>query len=442
MNRSRKKRFPEQVLQQRWENLAQGSEYFTECNRPLKVRSTGYRNLEAGPDFKNAGIVIDGETLAGDIEIHVKASDWFAHRHHHDPGYRQVVLHVVGENNLSQEKREQLPPMLVLKSRPVRRRDAAQSTGNVKGRCAAIIGSLGTEHARQLFIEAGLVRFRRKCDAMLEQMLLTGAEKGFLRCVFEAAGYKQNRARFLQLFERFSSYPDALREKNYPAILWGESGLLPDPAARKIPPPMRDLVKSHWEAWWSIRAEAQPAIRWRRSGVRPVNSPARRLAALLHYLDRFGENPLRHIHQRLWQEDISSAQLVKMFQISCELWDQHADFATRLKSPAAIAGAGFALELVVNIVLPAIHAAARLGYFECADNIAVMRQAERLWLQLPPTQENSVTRKAGNSWFASLEQKSSVLDTAAARQGVLQFWHEYCEPCQSDCASCRFFNSF
>ena len=53
--------------------------------------------------------------LKGDIELHMKASDWFAHQHQNDSAYSNVILHVVCKNDLSQDKRELLPPMLVLK---------------------------------------------------------------------------------------------------------------------------------------------------------------------------------------------------------------------------------------------------------------------------------------------------------------------------------------
>jgi len=57
----------------------------------------GLLNSDAGPDFTNARISIDGQSWAGAIEIHVKASEWKAHKHKEDPRYNSVVLHVVWE---------------------------------------------------------------------------------------------------------------------------------------------------------------------------------------------------------------------------------------------------------------------------------------------------------------------------------------------------------
>lgn len=71
----------------------------TDSGKPLQIIHRGDWNDQNGPDFLHAEIVIDGIQLHGAIEIHTKASDWYAHKHHTDPRYNQTVLHVVFENN-------------------------------------------------------------------------------------------------------------------------------------------------------------------------------------------------------------------------------------------------------------------------------------------------------------------------------------------------------
>ena len=149
----------------------------------------------------------------------MRASDWFAHQHQYDSAYSNVILHVAGENDLTQEQRELLPPLLVLKiSEDI-------EPGKITGKCADILYDLGTTKARELFLKAGAHRFKAKSKRFLRQVLIEGAEQSFRRFLFEAAGYKQNRPAFNALFKRFLSYPENIRETNFEDILWGESGL-------------------------------------------------------------------------------------------------------------------------------------------------------------------------------------------------------------------------
>lgn len=68
---------------------------------PIAVIDPGIQNTDAGPDFFNAKIKIDGMVWAGSVEIHEKASDWLLHHHDSDKAYDSVILHVTGVNDAS-----------------------------------------------------------------------------------------------------------------------------------------------------------------------------------------------------------------------------------------------------------------------------------------------------------------------------------------------------
>ena len=63
--------------------------------RKLTIQQVGWHNHESGPDFFNGSIELDGIKWNGNIEIHIKSSDWYAHQHQIDPAYDNVILHVV-----------------------------------------------------------------------------------------------------------------------------------------------------------------------------------------------------------------------------------------------------------------------------------------------------------------------------------------------------------
>ena len=68
-------------------------------NESILVASVGQHNLNAGPDFFNAQLTIGQQLWAGNVEIHIKSSDWFLHNHELDKAYDNVILHVVWEHD-------------------------------------------------------------------------------------------------------------------------------------------------------------------------------------------------------------------------------------------------------------------------------------------------------------------------------------------------------
>lgn len=86
----------ETLLHYVWKyKLYESANLVTSNGKILEIIDTGVHNSNAGPDFFNAKIKMDGKVWAGNIEIHTSASDWYKHRHYEDNAYNSVVLHVV-----------------------------------------------------------------------------------------------------------------------------------------------------------------------------------------------------------------------------------------------------------------------------------------------------------------------------------------------------------
>ena len=82
----------------------------------VEIIDSGLQNPDAGPDFFNAKLKIDGTLWVGNIEIHTHSSDWYRHGHDHDKAYDSVILHVVAEADVevTRSNGEQIPQLLLL----------------------------------------------------------------------------------------------------------------------------------------------------------------------------------------------------------------------------------------------------------------------------------------------------------------------------------------
>ncbi|HQW85468.1 MAG TPA: DUF2851 family protein, partial [Ferruginibacter sp.] len=90
----------ERLLQYIWQfQYFNPTGLFTEEGEPLQIIKPGTFNTNQGPDFTNAKIKTDNTVWAGSIEIHIKSSDWKNHKHSSDINYKNVILHVVWEND-------------------------------------------------------------------------------------------------------------------------------------------------------------------------------------------------------------------------------------------------------------------------------------------------------------------------------------------------------
>ena len=90
----------------------------TTSGENIEIISPGTPNKESGPDFFNGKIKLDSITWAGQIEIHVRSSEWNKHGHQHDPAYHNTILHVVYEDDQPVKNQDSIPiPTLELKGR-------------------------------------------------------------------------------------------------------------------------------------------------------------------------------------------------------------------------------------------------------------------------------------------------------------------------------------
>lgn len=428
----------ESVMQSAWDRLPNGVPLRLNDGSEAVILSHGIWNMEAGPDFLNAKIMRNGRIMRGDIELHRKSSDFIRHGHLEDAAYNDVILHVVSEDDLAGDPSAPLRelPVFIMKNEEFE----AILANPPKGSCCRVLPFMEDAELCSFFTDAGVERMYKKSETVLANMIASGSSYGFLERLFSAAGYKNNSLQFCDLLTRYMKYPAGVREKYYRAILWGESGMLPDPSREVLPPENVEYAKTLWNEFWALRLRSLPLIEWRRDSVRPANTPERRLAMICAFLERFTEDPLPSFSEDLASMD-SEAFLKKymyLFKCSDEFWDCRFTFRSEpVKRPLAVLSASRSLIFLVDVLMPSFLAYAKLNSDE-----ALTEAALRLLKILPATESNTVFRNALKTWFRGGEARMEKLfSSAVMRQGCIHIYKNYCAETAADCESCLLANS-
>lgn len=302
----------------------------TSGGEPVEVLYPGRPAGAGGPDFRGAVLRIGGRTVAGDVEVHLWASQWWAHGHHADPGYNGVVLHAALWADAATAFLSNGVQVPVLPLSPY-------AGGHPGGRRCRVPRHLGRWLERW-----GAERFVARAAGFARLLATAEAGQVLYLGVAEALGYAANREGFREVARRL-------------------------PLVQALPRPGEGL-----SGVCSRLSAAARGIPWRYAGVRPANHPARRLAALGHLLFRFGPAG--------WVEGLES--------LVCGA-ESPRDIAAGLVVPGrpALLGAARAGEVAVNVVLPFFYA-----WGQSQGGVRLPARALSLYRRYPPLAASGLTR--------------------------------------------------
>lgn len=264
----------------------------TADGKRVRIINPGTLNSDSGPDFFNASIEIDGQRWAGNIEIHVKASDWFRHGHDRDKAYDSVILHVVKDDDTQITRRDgSIIPQITVRCSA---QGAARCNMLMMGAaaslpCAKTIASLDKVYHTAWLTALALERLYNKSERILQLVKYTEGD-------WEAAAYI-TLARALGF--GLNAEPFEVLAKNLPlkflnrhrdelvtmeALIFGQAGLIPEPTIDEDGYVTRLRQEYQFMAHkFSLRSLA---MQWKLSRTRPQNFPHRRLAILAEKIHR------------------------------------------------------------------------------------------------------------------------------------------------------------
>ena len=401
-----------------WESGAvngRGKRLRTVTGALVDVLQIGARNSGDGPDFLGAVIAIElpgqpRRVIRGDIEMHLKATDWFAHGHEPNPAFASVVLHVV----------EDAQGMVEIAGAPVL--EMRQDTRRRKRKTKVItpklldLGVVKAHDAAAMLDALGDARLEERAAAMEGDIAVVGPEQALYEALLRGLGYTRNMTPFQEVARLMpidtlrgltDGAPDEeARLDRLTGLLFGTAGLLPSQRSRATqgrltfvePWNTCDGFTSFAETEWARYPglESLPRGSWQTFRVRPDNHPVRRMGAAVELMRRWLQGPglvndLRAPVGEAENAQDAAARLIDALVIpSTGYWAIHSDFGKlRRNRPSALIGRGRALDMIATGVLPFLLA---MADFESDTDLE--RRAWQVYAGLPNPGVSEAIRRA------------------------------------------------
>jgi hypothetical protein len=437
----------ESFLVRAWQQrLPGGAALATSGGKRIRILHPGSKNMDSGPDFRDALIAMGRRRLRGDIEVDVRARHWRGHGHHRDPAFNNVILHVVmwdeGRETSLLHSGEGIP---VLALAPYLQ-GSAEDPGRVlipaaapEEPCRRAVRQNGRLRVLAAIDRAGAKRFRARAARFRDALARSDPEQVLYEALLAALGYAKNRESFEQLARLLplrSVYGFASRGSaaELQALMLAASGLLPSDSRpgtagtrRRRRGKARGVRVERTRRTGGLR-KAMSRSDWRLFRVRPENHPVRRIAAASHLLARSRGELLTTVLACVRRPSSREArrELERTFTVGGE---------GRPASPSG-PGAGWkghslmgrdrARDIAVNVLLPFC-----LAWAEDRDDRWLRKRARELYANYPGLQENWITRHMEGQIFGAVPV---LRRRACYQQGLIRLHRAFCA--EHRCRAC------
>jgi hypothetical protein len=377
--------------------------------RTFIVKNHGdYNSYESGPDFLNAKIEIDGLLWVGNVELHVKSKDWYAHNHQNDAAYDNVVLHVVydfnGEVTINGEK---LPTLELKKVIQLGHYEKYESLLKNKKTilCGTLLKSIPTIHLVSQQERALIDRLNRKTNNLVEQVCSDDPKQILYFLMARAMGAKINQLPFEELTHRLPiKLLKKKKERKQTDLILISSGLVHPETISDLFVYRRLIQQEKQVINGCVSMQS-----WKTGGTRPGNSPRIRIEQFARVIEQF-DFEVSFVYL---QKNELLQYLLKLLTIT--------DDKPFLMGKFNQLSISFKHQLIINCFVPFIY-----WYGQKMEDEILIEKAIEL-LHLIPAENNALIK---NWRRIGLELKD-----AAATQSMLEIINELCS--KKKCLSCE-----
>ena len=393
----------------------------TACGQKIKIVKKGDWNRGEGPDFLNAQLWIGNDFWCGHIELHIKASDWYAHHHYKHQAYNAVILHIVWDLDADVFHDVNLIPTLILKAYVdnvlIQKHEQYFRQSVSWMLCESYIGDIDSLYLAHWLRKMFLFRFldkQKEISKVFNQNKFNW-EAVFFYYLCKALGFKTNQT----AFEMFAnSFPFKLVQVyasdsvSLEALFFGQSGLLTDfdevPYAKRLLLKYEYLRKKH-----RLVPCSQNLFQFHR--MRPQNFPTIRLGQLTAiYSQR------KSVFNQCMQLE-TLKEFVDFFSVDLpQFWKYHFHFNSVKKLKNKPLSKHSVRHLLINAILPV-----KFAYLKQYKDMPI--DEIELTIETLKPEENQVVK--------GFKRVGLCVDNAMVSQGLIHLKRHYCD--QFKCYQCQ-----
>lgn len=416
-------RYPEDFLHYLWQfKLFDLDSLQTVDAMPIQILKAGLPNKDSGPDFLNSKLHIGDTIWVGQVEIHLKSSDWLLHKHQLDAGYNNVILHVVFEHDKDVHTQEgRLLPTLELKGRiPDKLATNYQNLlrNNNYFPCEKQIASIDTFVVDGFLSRVLVERYLQKSNELFDTLrqLNGNWDETFYHYIAKNFGFKVNALPMQMLAQRIPQQWFAKLKNNslqIEALLFGQAGMLSGNFDEDYPKTLQNEYRYLQKKHQLVALE--PGL-WKFLRMRPQNFPSLRLAQFAALIVKSN-----HLFSKVLELE-SSAELKNLF-VDLPVhpfWSNHYHFHKTSANKSSQLGKSSIDNILINTVVLFLFA-----YAQYTSQEEYQHRAFRLLEHISAEQ---------NSLLAHYADAGLKIENAYQSQAILELHKYYCLP--KRCLSC------